>query len=276
MNFNAIDTFYPEQTDDTKTLILHLDHGRANEMGTAELNTWIELCKILETGSIRTLITTSRKTSKRGKPLFISGANVTERHNWSTEQVCSHVRWQRSVLQRLRKAPVFHIALVNGIALGWGTEFMLTADYRIATDLATFGLPETSLGILPGAGGCSELWMEIGTAQALRLGMTGEQIDAKEAARIGLVQEHISTWELGMERSLELSKLSAKRSPTATSAFKSALISSRGAEAEARAELEAQAYEHCVHTGEAAIGRTHFKQILSGSQVNWGQFKKTN
>ena len=243
---------------------------------TAELNTWIELCKILEAGAVRTLITTSRKTSKRGKPLFISGANVTERHDWSSEQVCSHVRWQRSVLQRLRRTPVFHIALVNGIALGWGTEFMLTADYRIATDLASFGLPETSLGILPGAGGCSELWMEIGAAQALRLGMIGEQIDAKEAARIGLIQEHVSTWELGMERSLELSNLSAKRSPTAASAFKSALINCRGADAETRTELEALAYEHCVHTGEAAIGRTHFKKILSGSHVDWGQLKKMN
>ncbi|MBM74222.1 MAG: hypothetical protein CMK59_02370 [Proteobacteria bacterium] len=274
MTLNTIKAFHPELRDDDKTLILKLDHGRANEMGSAELSTWMELCDILETGTIRTLITTSIKTSRRGKPLFISGANVTERQNWSNEDVCTHVRWQRSVLQRLRKAPVFHIALANGIALGWGTEFMLTADYRIATSLASFGLPETSLGILPGAGGCSELWMEIGIAHAMRLGMTGEKIDAKEAVRIGLVQEDVEDWDLGMNRALELAKLSALRSPTAVCAFKKALLDCRGASSEERSELEAKAYEHCVHTGEAAIGRANFKEILSGSKVEWGTYTK--
>ena len=81
---------------------------------------------------------------------------------------------------------MFHGVVAHGVALGWGTEFMLTADWRIAVDNAVFGLPETGLGIVPGAGGTAELWAEIGVGQALKMGMTGERIDASEAKRIGL------------------------------------------------------------------------------------------
>ena len=111
----------------------------------------------------------SERRSKRGTPIFISGANVTERQGWERDRVAAHVRYQREVLRRLRALPLFHVAVVNGVALGWGTEYMITCDYRIATKEATFGLPETGLGILPGAGGSSELSALIGlqkTAQS--------------------------------------------------------------------------------------------------------------
>ena len=140
---------------------------------------------------IRSVITTSQRLSRSGKPIFIAGADVTERTGWSNEQVKTHVRWQRETLAALRKAPVFHCALVHGVALGWGTEFLLCCDYRVGTPTARFNqirLPETSLN-LPGAGGTTELWMEIGIAHAMRLGMTGEQIGSVEATRIGLIQE---------------------------------------------------------------------------------------
>src|SRR5690606_32519387 len=121
-----------------------------------------------------------------------------ERQGWPEDEVKAHVRRQRKILASLREAPVLHIAVVNGVALGWGTEFLLTADYRIACDEASFGLPETGLGIIPGAGGTSELWAHVGVPHALRLGMTGERIDAAEALRIGLVQERATDVDVGL------------------------------------------------------------------------------
>ena len=174
----------------------------------------------------------------------------------------------------LRKAPVFHIALVDGLALGWGTEFLITADYRIATPNARFSLPETGIGILPGAGGTSELSRIVGINQALRLGMTGEQIDADEALRIGLVDEVASDAATAKARAMELAKLAARRSPTAVAAFKQGVLSSQTMDESARQELEAQAYELCVDSGEAAIGRANFKAITSGEDVQWGPRKK--
>lgn len=272
MNTQLIKPLHPSLSDDGKILTLRLENGRANEMGKPELQAWSDLSDALEEGVIRAVITTSQRTSRSGKPIFISGANVTERAEWTSQQVRTHVRWQRNILQRLRRCPVFHVCVVDGIALGWGTEFLLTCDYRITTTRSTFGLPETSLGILPGAGGTSDLWSEIGPAHTLRLGMTGEQISAQEATRIGLTQETVADWQTGMTRAMALAQKSANCSPTATAAFKRALLAAMGRGPNFRQGLEARAYEHCVNTGEAAIGRKNFKKILKGETVSWGSF----
>ncbi len=263
----------PSMINDGKTLLLNLSHGKANEMGSNTLKAWEAVTTALHQGTIRSVITTSERTSRSGKPIFIAGADVTERTGWNNDQVKTHVRWQRQTLIALRHAPVFHCTLVHGVALGWGTEFLLCCDYRVATPTARFGLPETSLGILPGAGGTSELWMEVGVAHAMRLGMTGEQIGSTEAARIGLVQEVADTYDGGMERLMTLCKLANRRSPSALSAFKKGLLAARGHDAATRQDIEASAYEHCVDSGDAAVGRAHFKEIIGGQTPPWSAFK---
>ena len=180
------------------------------------------------------------------------------------------MRRQREILQRLRHAPIFHICLINGLALGWGTEYLITADYKIALNSAAFALPETGLGILPGAGGTSELSALIGPAHALRLGITGEQINAEEALRIGLVQERAVSMEGALDRALVLASLVSRKSPTAIASFKRALLACVGVPAAERSEIEARAYERCVETGEAAIGRRDFHKIKRGETPSWG------
>ena len=273
MKLDKIKILNPDLSKNEQILTLHLDHGRANEMGSELIQAWSDLINILESGDIRVLITTSQKKSKRGKPIFISGANVTERADWSDQEIRTHVRWQRNTLQKLKRTPTFNICVVDGIALGWGTEFLLTCDYRICTPQATFGLPETQLGILPGAGGTSDLWLEVGSAQALRLGMSGERIGGHEALRIGLTQEIQDSWDMAIDRALRLAEGVCKRSPTATAAYKRAMLAAIGRGPNFRQGLESRAYEHCVNTGEAAIGRKNFKAILSGEDVEWGPFK---
>ncbi|MCO4744025.1 MAG: enoyl-CoA hydratase/isomerase family protein [Proteobacteria bacterium] len=259
-----------ELSSDGRTLLLEFNHGKANEMGTPQL---LELERLVErlheVDAPATLVSYSRKVSSRGTPIFVAGANVTERVGWRSGRVKQHVRWQRRVLTSLRKAPCFHVVVVEGVALGWGTEYLLTADYRIACDRATFALPETGLGILPGAGGTSELINHIGMAHTLRLGMTGERIDADEAQRIGLVQERSDTVDSGLERANALAVMVARRSPTAIAAFKLAVHQANGLREEGRVEAEARAYEHCVDHGDAATGRDHFAEIRSGAEVPW-------
>ena len=152
------------EEDEGKTLFLLFEHGKANEMGSEQLEELEQLSGRLRSGGVRTLVTYSKRVSRRGTPIFVAGANVTERVGWSDAQVKEHVRWQRAVLSGLATAPVFHVVVVSGVALGWGTEYLLTGDYRIATEGAVFGLPETGLGIVPGAGGLSELWSHVGVA----------------------------------------------------------------------------------------------------------------
>jgi enoyl-CoA hydratase/carnithine racemase len=271
MDLSRLAPLHPTHDAALGLLTLDLDHGKANEMGTAQLEAFEALCELLESESaVRTLVTTSHRVTNSGKAIFIAGANVTEREGWDDTKVKAHVLRQRNLMRRLSRLPVFHVVVVNGVTLGWGTEYLLVADYVIAAPEATFALPETGLGILPGARGTAELALRIGPAQALRLGITGEIIDAEEATRVGLANELASDLDSGLARANRLAGAVAKRSPTAVIAYKDALLASLGRPEDERLALERAAYEHCVDTGEAARGRAAFAAIRAGESPAWG------
>lgn len=271
MDLTSVASLHPRYEPEHHLLVLELDHGKANEMGSAQLEALSRLCDLLEADeSVACLCTTSRRTSPRGTPIFIAGANVTERADWDDAHVRAHVVRQRELMVRLRRLPLFTTVLVTGVALGWGTEFVLTADYALATPAAKLGLPETGLGILPGARGTAELAGCIGPTQALRLGCTGEQIDRDEALRIGLINEGVDDIESGLVRVRALADLVRRRSPTAVAAYKHALLDGLGRSEAERLELEQHAYERCIDAGDAAVGRASFADVRSGKRPDWG------
>jgi enoyl-CoA hydratase/carnithine racemase len=274
MDLSPIAALHPRLDAPRQLLILELDHGKANEMGSEQLAAFEALCVLIEGSpgqAITCLCTTSRRVSASGKPIFIAGANVTERVGWDDARVKAHVLRQRKLMQRLRRLPLFNIALSTGVTLGWGTEYMLTADYPMATATASFALPETGLGIVPGARGTAELASSIGPAHALRLGCTGDTIDAREAARIGLVAELVPDLDAGLARVESFAEQLRRRSPLAVSSFKSALLDGLGRSEPERIALEEAAYERCVDLGEAAIGRSSFAEIRDGKTPIWGK-----
>jgi enoyl-CoA hydratase/carnithine racemase len=274
MDLSSISALHPHLDAERQLLILELDHGKANEIGAEQLAAFEALCTLIEGPQpITCLCTTSRRVSKSGKPIFIAGANVTERAGWDDARVKAHVIRQRKLMQRLRRLPLFNVALSSGITLGWGTEYMLTADYSIATPAASFALPETGLGIIPGARGTAELASLIGPAQALRLGCTGESIDASEALRIGLVQALAADVDAGIVRVRELAEQLRRRSPLAIASYKAALLDGLGRCEAERIDLEEAAYERCVDLGEAAIGRASFAEIREGKTPAWGKHR---
>lgn len=271
MDLSSIEALHPSLDSERRLLVLSLEHGKANEMGSAQLDALTALCDLLEAdASVTCLCTTSRRVSKKGKPIFIAGANVTERVGWDDDRVKAHVIRQRALMRRLRQLPLFTIVLSHGVTLGWGTEYLLTADYSLGTPTASFALPETGLGILPGARGTAELATLVGPAHALRLGCTGESVDAAEALRIGLIQEIADDVDAGLGRVQTLAERLCQRSPTAVAAFKRALLAGLGQPEAVRLDLERAAYEHTVDTGEAAIGRAGFAEIRQGRAPTWG------
>lgn len=273
-DLGAIAALHPRYEADHRLLVLELEHGKANEMGSEQLGALEALCALLEEdASVACLCTTSRRRSRSGKPIFIAGANVTERVGWDDARVKAHVLRQRALMQRLRRLPLFNVVLSHGVTFGWGAEYVLTADYALATAGASFALPETGLGILPGARGTAELAQVVGPAQALRLGCTGEVISGTEAQRIGLVQELVDDVDAGLARVRALADLLVRRSPTAVAAFKRGLLDGLGRPEEERLAIEAAAYERCVDSGEAALGRQNFAAIVAGEAPAWGPRK---
>ena len=114
------------------------------------------------------------------------------------------------------------IAAINGYCLAGGLEIALACDLRIASENATFGLPEVTRGIIPGAGGTQRLPRLVGPERALDLIMTGRRIDAAEAERIGLVTRVVAPGEL-QEEALAVATTIAENGPLAVRAAKAAV-----------------------------------------------------
>ena len=114
------------------------------------------------------------------------------------------------------------IAAINGHCLAGGLEIALACDLRIASENASFGLPEVTRGIIPGAGGTQRLPRLIGPERALDLIMTGRRIDAEEALRMGLVSRVVAREDL-LASALETAEAIANNGPLAVRAAKSAV-----------------------------------------------------
>ena len=119
------------------------------------------------------------------------------------------------------------VAAIEGRAHSAGLELALACDIRVASSAATFALPETALGLVPRGGGTQRLPSAVGRAQALRMVLTGEVIDAAEARRIGLVSAVVSEGEAAA-KAMEIAAQIAARGPLATRFVKEAIA--RGSE----------------------------------------------
>lgn len=121
------------------------------------------------------------------------------------------------------------VAAVNGRALGGGCELLLATDVRVAAEHATFALPEAKSGIVPGAGSMVRLSRQIAHADAMKLLLTGDTIDAAEARRIGLVSEVVPADQL-RDRAGQLAERIAANGPVALRAIKRTVVDSHTAD----------------------------------------------
>jgi len=182
-----------------------------------------------------------------GEKAFCAGADLTERRTMPKELVPNFVKNIRRLMDDVEALPQPTIALINGLAFGGGTELLLACDLRIAAPHAQLGLTETSLAIIPGAGGTQRLPRLIGKARAKELILTARRIDAAEAERIGLVNRIAPAGGL-RETGLELARAIAANGPVAVRAAKRAI--DRGCELalDEGLEVEAACYAQTLTT----------------------------
>ncbi len=139
------------------------------------------------------------------------------------------------------------IAAVNGFALGGGLEIALACDLRIASENASFGLPEVTLGLIPGWGGTQRLSRVISRAKAAEMLLTGRPIDAQEAYRIGLVNKVVPLPQL-MTAAKEMAELLCRPGPLAVRAAKQAMIQGTSLSLSEGLELEKTLIDFLVTT----------------------------
>jgi enoyl-CoA hydratase len=119
------------------------------------------------------------------------------------------------VFEEIARSPKPTIAAINGMALGGGLELALACDIRIASDGATFALPELTWSMLPAAGGLTRLARVVGPARSLEIVLTGRRVDAEEALRIGLVTTVVPQADL-VDAAVALAAVIGAKAPIAT------------------------------------------------------------
>jgi len=130
-----------------------------------------------------------------GNKSFISGADLKMMQAWEMEDQFYN-NYSLEVISRVENHPKPVIAAINGSAFGGGFELALACDFRIAASTAKFGLPEVSLGIMPGMGGTQRLTRLIGIARAKEVILAGRVYDAQEALDLGIVTKVVEQSEV--------------------------------------------------------------------------------
>ena len=156
---------------------------RMNSLSRATLLAFGKLAReALSNSSVRAIVITGR-----GDKAFCAGADLKERQGMTENDIRVQVELYRSELGPLDRSPKPVIAALNGVAFGGGLELALVCDLRVAAAHALVGLPETTLGIIPGAGGTQRLGRIVGEARAKEMILLGRRLGAAEALAWGLV-----------------------------------------------------------------------------------------
>ena len=156
--------------------------------------------------AVRVLVLTGHEKA------FVAGADIGDMATGDIRFACELTDQTIRVQERLADLPKPTIAAISGYALGGGCEVALCCDFRIAADNAVFGLPEITLGVIPGGGGTQRLPRLVGIAAAAELILLGEMIKADKAERIGLVNKVVPFDQLEDEVKALAAKLMQKPS----------------------------------------------------------------
>ncbi len=241
---------------DQKTTIAKVTINRPsklNALNKATIEELHEAFKALDASAgVRAIILTGS-----GEKAFVAGADISEFAHFNQAQAKELAGKGQEILfdfVQNCKTPV--IAAVNGFALGGGLELAMSAHFRVASSNAKMGLPEVSLGVIPGYGGTQRLGQLVGKGKAMELIMTAGMIDADEAKAWGLVNYVVS-----MEELLPLcEKLAGKIARNSSTAIAKAIESVNAGYTDGMNGYQAEitAFSECFETPHFVEGTTAF------------------
>lgn len=192
-----------------------------------------------------------------GDKSFVAGANIAQMNLMDADAAEAYGRRMHRVTERLENLQLPVIAAVNGFALGGGCELALACDFIYASERASFGQPEVTLGLVPGFGGSVRLPRRVGQAMARELIFTGRRIKADQALSIGLVNRVVPADQL-LSSALETIAEISKVSPTALANAKRAMNQMDGASVHEGLNIEAASFRAAFTTADSIEGRAAF------------------
>jgi len=176
-----------EPSDDGTIVTVRLHRPKAlNALNMALISELDAVLEQLSQLDLRALILTGS-----GNRAFAAGADIKEMVDYAPEEAQQMATRGQQVLGRLEGFNAPTIAAVHGFALGGGCELAMCCDIILASERAVFGQPEVKIGVIPGFGGSQRLVRRVGQQRALELLMTGRNVKADEAVRIGLALEKV-------------------------------------------------------------------------------------
>lgn len=214
---------------------------RMNALAKATLKKLAELAReAAEDESLLAVVITGA-----GERAFCAGADLKERKGMSEDDVRSILPLYREAFGGIERIPCPTIAAINGVAFGGGLELALACDMRIMGRNTQVGLTETSLAIIPGAGGTQRLTRLIGSAKAAELIVLARRIDAEEAERLGMVNAVVD--DARKEAAAWAARI-ANGAPIAIRAAIEAVRAARSVSLEEGLTVERICYERTLHS----------------------------
>lgn len=185
---------YQNITIDSKNRILYITINRAEKLNALNKATLEELKSAVQHLNASSEFGAAILTGA-GPKAFVAGADISEFSSFTIDEgKLLAAKGQENVFNIIENSAKPIIAAINGFALGGGLELAMACQLRVASDNAKLGLPEVTLGLIPGYGGTQRLAQLVGKGKALEMIMTADMISAAEAHRLGLVN-HVTTPE---------------------------------------------------------------------------------
>jgi len=233
-----------------------LDRPEAlNAISTALAVRLAEVCREVEADrDVRAVV-----LSATGERAFCVGADLKERNSMSDADLLRQREVFKAAFRGLLHLPQPAVAAVHGFALGGGCELALSCDLIVADESAVLGLPEVSVGLVPGGGGTQLALRRLGPGRAAELVLTGRRLDVEEARAYGLV-DHVAETGKAREAALEFAARIAANSPIATRAAKRALRLGGGVDLAAGLEIEDNAWRTVAFSADRQEGIAAFNE----------------
>jgi enoyl-CoA hydratase/carnithine racemase len=197
--------------------------------------------------------------SAAGERAFCVGADLKERNAMTDADLLRQRHLFRAAFGAVLALPQPAVAAVHGFALGGGCELALSCDLIVADATAVFGLPEVTVGLVPGGGGTQLALRRLGPGRAADLVLTGRQVGIDEAERLGLVDRRVPAGQAG-QAARELAGQIAANSPVAVRAAKRALRHGWGVSLEAGLDIEDAAWRTVALSADRREGIAAFAE----------------